>query len=214
MDLLCGWAFPIFWGFRMGIQGFIKDWHAKKLDASNENRSISELGGLRRSQSMLDTETKVKKGMLDDKIKDKETMEFEEDFTTMTCFCFLKKNVDEFMIGPDKRAALFHSCLIVQSNVLAMLLISGYAIYSNDGGDYKLVLSHSFPLFYVKIACVIALHFVLHPEVSKGLNLMKLAHQHPYLFVEYGDQISFILGLGNVSLAIICEFLNLYMLVF
>ena len=31
-------------------------------------------------------------------------MAFQEDFTTMAVFCYLKQNVDKFIIVPQKRA--------------------------------------------------------------------------------------------------------------
>jgi hypothetical protein len=95
-----------------------------------------------------------------------------------------------------------------------MLVIVYYAIWTNEAGGYTPNYAKNFPTFYVKIACVMALHFVLYPEVSKGLNIMKLANQHHYLFVEGGDKISYVLGLVQVSLALICEALNLFMLTF
>lgn len=141
-------------------------------------------------------------------------MEYEEDFTTMACFCFLKKNVDEFLIGPDKRAQLYHSALAIQANVVAMILCVFYAIYTNEGNRYNPMFAHNFPLFYVKIACVMALHFVIYPEVSKGLNIMKLANQHPDMFVENGSNVSYILGFIQVLTAMVTEGVNLYMLAF
>jgi hypothetical protein len=141
-------------------------------------------------------------------------MEFEEDFTTMACFCFLKKNVEEFMIGPEKRAQMFHSALAIQANVIAMILCVFYAILTNEADRYNPMFASNFPLFYVKIACVMALHFVIYPEVSKGLNIVKLANQHPDMFVDNGDVISVILGYIQVLTAVVTEGVNLYMLTF
>lgn len=107
---------------------------------------------------------------------------------------------------------MFHQALAIQANTLAMLVICYYAIMTDP--QYIPMYASNFPLFYVKIACVLALHFVIYPEVSKGLNIMKMANQHPGKFVEGGDKIAYILGLIQVSLAIICEVLNLFMLTF
>lgn len=95
-----------------------------------------------------------------------------------------------------------------------MLVIVYYAIWTNEDNRYTPNYAKNFPTFFVKIACVMALHFVLYPEVSKGLNIMKIANQHPQLFVEGGDKISYLLGFTQVSLAVICEGLNLFMLTF
>ena len=102
----------------------------------------------------------------------------------------------------------------MQANVLAMLCIMYYGIYTNEANRFTAHFAHSFAVFYVKVPCALALHFVLYPEVSKGMNLMKLANQQSGLFVEQGDKIAFILGFNQVALALICEVLNIYMLTF
>lgn len=50
---------------------------------------------------------------IEKEIKNKETMEFEEDITTMAAFCFLNENIDKFIIVPEKRAQMFHSALAI-----------------------------------------------------------------------------------------------------
>lgn len=57
-----------------------------------------------------------------------------------------------------------------------MLALVQYEIYLNESGRFDPMYAQNFPLFYVKIACVMALHFVIYPEVSKGMNIMKLAN--------------------------------------
>jgi hypothetical protein len=54
----------------------------------------------------------------------------------------------------------------------------------------------SFNLFIVKFPCCIALHFVLCPEVAKGMELMKFANNHPDYFVQYGSEIAYCIGLS------------------
>ena len=46
-----------------------------------------------------------------------------------------------------------------------------------------------FSVFIVKIPCALTLHFVLYPEIIKGMNLMKFANNEIHLFVEewYGS---------------------------
>lgn len=95
-----------------------------------------------------------------------------------------------------------------------MLVIICYAIITNEQNRYDPSFAHNFPTFLVKIACVMALHFVLYPEVAKGLNIMKLANQHHTLFVDFGASVAYLLGLTQVSLATICEFINLFMLTY
>jgi len=117
------------------------------------------------------------------KIKNKETLEFEHDFVTMACFSMLKENETKFWITPAKRASIFNQALTIQLTTMAMLSLVFYAIYTNEGGRFTPTYPPNFPLFLVKIACVLALHFVINPEVSKGMNIMKLANQHPIMFV-------------------------------
>lgn len=169
--------------------------------------------GTLRSESDMQVSASKKEEIIAD-IKKKDRLDFEHDFTTMTVFSFLKENQDKFWLTPAKRAQMFHQALAIQANTLAMLVIVYYAIMTNEADRFWPNYATNFPTFYVKIACVLALHFVLYPEVSKGLNIMKLANQHPQLFVEGGDKISYVLGLIQVSLALICEVLNLFMLTF
>jgi len=96
----------------------------------------------------------------------------------------------------------------------AMLSLVFYAIITNEANRFTPTYAANFPLFIVKIAFVLALHFVIYPEVSKGMNIMKLANQHPSMFVKDGDKVSYILGLLQVILAVLAEILNLYMLTF
>ena len=103
-------------------------------------------------------------------------MEYDEDFTTMTVFCFLKKNVDKYQIVPEKRAKLFWSCLVVQFNVCAMLFAIYYGIATNEGNRFTVKLANNFGVFFIKYPCVFALHLKLYPEIAKGMNIMKLAN--------------------------------------
>lgn len=107
-----------------------------------------------------------------------------------------------------------NQALTIQLTTFAMLGMVFYAIFTNEGGRFTPTYPKNFPLFLVKIACVMALHFVIYPEVSKGMNIMKLANQHPTIFVKEGDKVSYILGFIQVSLAILAEILNIYMLTF
>lgn len=89
-----------------------------------------------------------------------------------------------------------------------------FAIYTNDGGEYTPNIAHTFAVFLVKFPCTIALHFVLYPEVAKGMAIMKFANQQPHLFIKNGSEISFLLGLSQVSLSLFCEGINIYMLTY
>jgi len=51
-----------------------------------------------------------------------------------------------------------------------------------------------FTVFIVKIPCALTLHFVLFPEIIKGMNLMKFANNEHCRFVEHGSEIAFFIG--------------------
>lgn len=93
-----------------------------------------------------------------------------------------------------------------------MLECMAFAITSNENGLYTPALSHSFAVFYIKFPCAIALHFYLYPEVAKGMNLMKYANNQVDDFVQNGSEISFIIGLTQVSMALIAEYINIKLL--
>lgn len=96
--------------------------------------------------------------------------------------------------------------------VISMLVCMNYAIITNENGDYTPSLSHSFAVFYIKFPCAIALHFYLYPEVAKGMNLMKFANNQVDSFVTHGSEISFVIGLVQVLMALTAELINLHML--
>ena len=93
-----------------------------------------------------------------------------------------------------------------------MLSCMNYAIVTNENGDYTPSLAHSFAVFYIKFPCAIALHFCLYPEVAKGMNLMKFANNQHAMFVEGGSEISYVIGLVQVIMALTAEAINLHML--
>jgi hypothetical protein len=71
----------------------------------------------------------------------------------------------------------------------------------------------NFNLFLVKFPCCIALHFVLCPEVAKGMELMKFANNHPDEFVQYGSEISYLIGLAQALIAAAAEVICVLLLV-
>jgi len=89
-----------------------------------------------------------------------------------------------------------------------------YAIFKNDGNQYVPNIAHSFAVWFVKFPCTLALHFVLYPEVANGMSLMKFANNQPHLFVNHGSEISYILGLSQVTSALLCECICIYMLTY
>ena len=137
-----------------------------------------------------------KQRALEDEIGDKNLLDIDhesEDISTLTVKCYLKENVEEFMIAKTERSTLLVQALMIQGIVLTMLLCMCYGIYINENNDaYEF--SHTFTVFFVKVPCTIALHLLLYPEVVVGMNIMKFANQNHEKFVENGSEIAFVLG--------------------
>lgn len=94
-----------------------------------------------------------------------------------------------------------------------MLGCMTYGLVTNEEkSDYAF--SHTFTVFFIKVPCSIALHLLLYPEVSIGMQVMKFANQNPNLFVKNGSEIAFCLGLLQVLMALFCESINVILLTF
>jgi hypothetical protein len=139
---------------------------------------------------------------------------FKEDFTTATVLVFLKKNVHHHMFVPDKRASILWSCLMSQLMVTLMLSYIGWAIIINENDEYPITQPHNFQLMMIKLPTILALHFLLSPEVENGMRIMKYANQQAEQFVEGGDQIAFFLGLVQYAQAILTTVVCIRLLAF
>mmetsp|Transcript_11642 Transcript_11642/g.17667 ORF Transcript_11642/g.17667 Transcript_11642/m.17667 type:complete len:211 (-) Transcript_11642:29-661(-) len=109
---------------------------------------------------------------------------------------------------------MLYSSIFVAMVVLSMLGSMLWAIMTNENNDYEATLAHSYTVFFLKFPCSVALHFVLYPEVAKGMNLMKFANNQNDQFVTHGAEISFCLGCIQVFTALFAEAINLYMLTY
>jgi hypothetical protein len=89
-----------------------------------------------------------------------------------------------------------------------------YAIMINEAGEYTPNIAHNFAVWFVKFPCTLALHFVLCPEVTAGMNLMKFCNNQPQMFVPYGSEVGYFLGLNQVFSALFCEGICIYMLAY
>lgn len=87
-----------------------------------------------------------------------------------------------------------------------------YAIMINENEDYTMGRPESFHLWLVKFPCAMALHLLLYPEVFNGLALMKFTNDECDQFVEYGSEISWVLALVQVLIALLGEFVNIFLL--
>jgi hypothetical protein len=131
-----------------------------------------------------------------EKISDKKELKFNEDMvTTVMCF-YLKKNdgKDKMWITKRQRAKYLAQTILIQILVLFMLIAQHYAWYTNENHEYHNVPDHSIILTLVKLPCIIALHFVLTPEVDNALKVMKFANQESHQFVGNGSLIVFCLA--------------------
>lgn len=93
-----------------------------------------------------------------------------------------------------------------------MLACIGYAIYSNEAGEYTAVYPGSFALFIVKYPCAIALHLAVYPQFGKGLAIMKFANNQVDLFDHNGSEIAYCIGLTQTVLAAAAEVVNVFLL--
>ena len=109
---------------------------------------------------------------------------------------------------------MIYSCLLVNIVVIMMLICMLYAIWTDENGDYTPNIAHSYAVWIVKFPCAVALHFFLYPEVANGMAIMKFANNQCDLFVPQGSEISYMLGLLQVSTGLLCEFVNIYMLTY
>lgn len=101
---------------------------------------------------------------------------FKEDFVSLTVLCYLKKNIDKLMIVPAKRAQMMWSALTAQFMVIVMLVCMYEALLMNEQGHYTPIVSGNIWLFLVKFPTMFALHFLLTPEVTNGMAIMKYAN--------------------------------------
>jgi hypothetical protein len=109
-------------------------------------------------------------------------LEYEEDTVAMVAFSYLKQNTDKYLISPAKHSQILYSCLITHFITDCLLICMLYELkteYETEGSLYSPNFSGSFPVFFVKFPCCLALHFVLCPEVSNGMNIMKFANNNP-----------------------------------
>lgn len=79
--------------------------------------------------------------------------------------------------------------------------------------EFDLEFHPNFYVLLVKFPCSIALHLFLHPEIHKGLVIMKYANNQAELFHGFGSQISFMLGFMQMFISIYAQFINIYLLV-
>ena len=76
-----------------------------------------------------------------------------------------------------------------------MLCAQFYAWKTNENKEYTNEPDHSLMLNLVKVPCIVALHFVLTPDVDNSLKIMKFANNQAHQFVRNGSEIVFMLGL-------------------
>ena len=95
----------------------------------------------------------------------------------MAQLCYLKVNVDKYMIAPAKRSQILWSAIWTQMMVFLMLYAMNYSMFVLDEEVFDQKIASSFMLFLVKLPSIQALHFVLTPEVRSALSMMKFSNQ-------------------------------------
>lgn len=115
-----------------------------------------------------------------DEIKDSTLeLDFEEDdFIALTVLCHLKENAEKYFIHNDILAQKVFSCLIVYGIMNSLLICMYYAMLydEHEHKEYDPNYALSFPVWFVKFPCCLALHFVLYPEVATGMSIMKFSN--------------------------------------
>lgn len=112
-------------------------------------------------------------------------------------------------VKPEKQAQMFFSTLICAIVIFSMI----GCMFLETATAPVLKLTDDFATFFVKFPCCIALHLELYPEVGKGMELMKLSNNYPFLFVPWGSNISFLIGFIQVFGSLLTEFVNIYLLI-
>jgi len=131
----------------------------------------------RKSQAELDARKSLALKTYEEELGDKSEVELKEDFTTLTVLAFMTHNAEKYMIVAQKRSSLFWSCLMSQIFVTTMLICISYAILVNENKEYPRHQPHNFMLMVIKAPTILALHFLLSPEVENGMRIMRFANQ-------------------------------------
>ena len=105
------------------------------------------------------------------KVVEKDHVEFGEDFVALTVLCYLKQNMDKYLITPTKQSQNLHTAIMVMSCQIIMIVC-----IQSQLSEFSLDFAPDFYVLLVKFPCSIALHLFLHPEVRKGLIIMKFAN--------------------------------------
>jgi hypothetical protein len=116
-------------------------------------------------------------------VADKKEVKFKEDILGFILCNYIEENVKKYKISPRQRAKYLAQAILVQFLVLFMLIAQHYAWFTNENHEYHDVPDHSLMLALIKVPCIIALHFVLTPEVDSALKIMKFANQESHQFV-------------------------------
>lgn len=140
----------------------------------------------------------------------KKVFEFEENQVTMTVLCYLKEQSEKFKLNEARRSQNLYNTIyinIFQFTMLTCMLVD-IMLYG------KAKIPRSFITLLVKFPCSAALHLMLAPQVAQGMMIMNFSNNQGELFVEYGSQISFILGFLQFIAGIYCEMINMYLLTY
>lgn len=62
------------------------------------------------------------------KVVEKEHVEFGEDFVALTVLCYLKENMEKYLITPAKQSQNLHTTIVIMSCQLIMLTCMQYSM--------------------------------------------------------------------------------------
>ena len=104
-------------------------------------------------------------------------------------------------------------CCMVSLITLTLFSCFMYAIKSNEYDQFAGHFPENYALFIVKVAASYALHLALYPGIQHALTIMKFSNNEIDQFVPGGSEIAFLLGFIKLTMILVAEFLNLWMLV-
>lgn len=80
------------------------DFDADTLNTTGGNNEVKRLDSMGKSVKTQETEKLI---------NTKDTLEMSEDFVSLTVLCYIKENVENKMIGPEKRGQMLFNALMV-----------------------------------------------------------------------------------------------------
>ena len=113
------------------------------------------------------------------KLEQKEEVHFEHNFTSVTVLCYLKESKEKLQITPATQSHNLYNCVLIFIMQMMMLVCMLYTIANGEdetSAYTKRYFAPNFSVLLVKFPSALALHLLLHPEVTQGMVIMKFAN--------------------------------------